>query len=136
MDDHPPEPLSCPFCTFDDFDADFLIQHVNLCHPETELIRRINSQEHEPSSAEDDTKDPPTIVGSDEDVNEALYTPCPHGCGELVLNAEVSTHLDFHAAETLMLDDLGLHSEENVATNHLRYFWLICSCRVLLARSS
>jgi zinc finger-containing ubiquitin peptidase 1 len=127
MDDHRRESLSCPFCSFDDFEADFLIQHVNLCHPETELIRRPSTLEQEPSAFDDSPKDPHVIIDSEESVNKALYTPCPRGCGEVVLRAEVSTHLDFHAAETLALDDLGVHDGENFAVGYLRYFGFFCT---------
>ena len=118
------EPLTCPFCSFEDSDTDFLIQHVNMCHPESDLIGGLASEVHNPAVAADDATENLRMSDPEECLNEPLYIPCPHGCGEPVLTSEVASHLDLHAAEALALDDLGVydHSQGNVAVDDLRYF--------------
>jgi hypothetical protein len=83
---------TCPLCLFSDADADFVAQHIEFCHPETD-----------PTLAEE-SHPLPTAVGHE---SAEKYIECPHGCGETVTTAELSTHLDLHIAEGIALEDGG-----------------------------
>ncbi|KAJ5728002.1 hypothetical protein N7493_004332 [Penicillium malachiteum] len=90
--DHP----SCPFCPFTDSDASFVEQHIEFCHPENGAGVESDSLPHLTNS----TPSPlPTSDSTDQ------YVDCPHGCGEIVTAAELSTHLDLHIAEGIALDE-------------------------------
>lgn len=84
--------ISCPFCSFADFDADFVSQHIHFCHPEGGDSSLPEPESAQTSSPADDTD---------------KYVDCPRGCGEIVNAAELSIHLDLHAAEDMALDDVG-----------------------------
>lgn len=89
---------SCPFCPFSDQDATFVTQHIEYCHPEGGSL---------PSFADDTPSsnniNPSPSPPTEESIEK--YVDCPHGCGETVTIAELSTHLDLHIAEGLALDD-------------------------------
>lgn len=88
----PHETSTCPLCPFSDADTDFVAQHIEFCHPETG-----------PAFAEE-PHPLPTAVGHE---SVEKYIECPHGCGETVTTAELSTHLDLHIAEGIALEDGG-----------------------------
>lgn len=90
-----PAKLQCPFCDFDDYDSDILLQHLHLCHPE------------DPSTAACDVTQDDANPASHQATNE--FVPCPHGCGEAVSRADLPLHLDLHLAESLALHDSGDH---------------------------
>lgn len=97
------EALSCPFCPFSDTDASFLEMHIDHCHPENGDWHR---ESHQPevdawSNARSHSQSPRE---ADEDPTEK-YVDCPHGCGETVTTAELSTHLDLHLAEGIAFED-------------------------------
>lgn len=92
MDDGQAELLSCPFCSFTDSDAYFLTQHVELCHPENGHSPFIADQESSSEAVEGD-------AGARE------YIDCPRGCGEIVLGADLPSHLNLHAAEDIAFED-------------------------------
>ncbi|KAJ6060416.1 hypothetical protein N7444_002270 [Penicillium canescens] len=89
---------SCPFCPFTDQDADFVIQHIEFCHPEFEGAGFLSDS---PPVAS-----PRLSPSVDDDADK--YVGCPHGCGETVASAELSNHLDLHVAECMALDDAGV----------------------------
>lgn len=93
---------SCPFCPFADQDATFVIQHIEYCHPEGGAPPSVTYD----SPAFDKTSPSPSPLPVDEESTEK-YVDCPHGCGETVTTAELSTHLDLHVAEGIALDDCG-----------------------------
>ncbi|GAD95818.1 hypothetical protein CPC735_028710 [Paecilomyces variotii No. 5] len=93
MDDGRAELLSCPFCSFSDSDAYFLTQHVELCHPENGHSPFIAEQQEGSSEA----------VEGEEGARE--YIDCPRGCGEIVLGADLPSHLNLHAAEDIAFED-------------------------------
>ncbi|KAG5287078.1 DUF1671 domain-containing protein [Histoplasma ohiense] len=105
--------LPCPFCDFSDSDPCFLTQHVELCHPENGTSPFIAIEEPW-ASAEDlnqsntDKKDSPVDytgpVANDDDPLSG-YVVCPHGCGEIISTAELSSHLDLHVAEEMAFED-------------------------------
>ncbi len=100
--------LSCPFCDFKDADEYFLVQHVELLHPE-------NGQS--PFIAQDEVAQPYgsslSTIEEDKKVEEgakANETP-PNGassspdyvecsiCSEYIVSVELPTHKDLHVAE-------------------------------------
>lgn len=90
MDDNSP---SCPFCPFTDTDATFVAEHIDFCHPE--------------GGAAPDLSDPiPSSRPFDKD-GTTEYMDCPYECGETITAAELSMHLDLHAAEGIALDEDG-----------------------------
>lgn len=91
---------SCPFCPFTDSDADFVFQHIEFCHPETGGLEYL--QDKTLKIAHQNSASMP-----DDDYGADKYVDCPHGCGEVIANAELSSHLDLHVAEDIALDDLG-----------------------------
>ncbi|KAJ5928001.1 hypothetical protein N7466_006957 [Penicillium verhagenii] len=95
-----PSPLSCPFCPFSDSDLNFVAEHIEYCHPENGTQDSVPHHLLGSSSLPDS---PP----SENEESTAKYVDCPHGCGEIVTTAELSTHLDLHVAETIALDETG-----------------------------
>lgn len=90
---------TCPFCPFSDEDASFVTEHINFCHPErgaTPAPRDSRPLENTHPIA---SPFPVDVAPTDQDVD------CPHGCGETVTTAELSTHLDLHVAEDIALDE-------------------------------
>lgn len=106
---------NCPFCPFSDEDASFVAEHINFCHPEGSAT---------PASGGSyplESTDRPASPFSAE-VSTDLYVDCPHGCGETVTAAELSTHMDLHVAEDMALDENGNDSTTNgpdpIASDH------------------
>ncbi|KAF7128629.1 hypothetical protein CNMCM5793_003417 [Aspergillus hiratsukae] len=102
---------TCPFCPFSDPDDTFVAQHVGYCHPES------GGQTETPSGGNGDEDQPspryqrPQIPG-----NEEVYIECPHGCGEILVSAEIPYHLDMHAAEEMAVDNAPSIYQERVVT--------------------
>lgn len=88
---------SCPFCPFSDSDADFVSQHIDFCHPENGV--------HGPESLPQQITEPTSSLQPIRDDSTEQFVDCPHGCGEIVTAAELSTHLDLHVAEGIALDE-------------------------------
>ena len=99
--------LSCPFCDFKDADEYFLVQHVELLHPE-------NGQS--PFIAQDEITQPygsslRTIEECEKIEEGARKSESPNGasssydyvecpiCSEYIVSAESATHKDLHVAE-------------------------------------
>ncbi|OJJ89501.1 C78 family peptidase [Aspergillus glaucus CBS 516.65] len=105
---------SCPFCPFSDTDAQFVTEHIEFCHPE-------NGTEHgqftmQPQEAASGYQRP--SVWGETEYQADKYVDCPNGCGEVVTNTELSTHLDLHFAEEVAHEDptspqLGALAEES-----------------------
>lgn len=87
---------TCPFCPLSDKDASFVAQHIDFCHPEGMAVT-------DSLASTNPTASP---VPADE-VPADHFVDCPHGCGETVASAELSTHLDLHEAEDIALDGTG-----------------------------
>lgn len=109
--------FSCPFCNFSDQDSYFLLQHVELIHPENGESPFIaaeqdgdegcssssNQKNKEKEAALQDKQTPPSSAPSLE--SPATYIECPYNCGELVASAELTSHTDFHLAEKMAFED-------------------------------
>lgn len=99
MDDH--NTPTCPFCPFADPDASFVAEHIEFCHPENGVASTIKDSHPLESTGRSPSPFPVNEESTDQ------YVDCPHGCGETVTTAELSTHLDLHVAEGIALDESG-----------------------------
>ena len=118
------EPLSCPFCDFTDQDSYFLLQHVELIHPENGESPFIATEQHhnESGSSSDNQKDnegeaapqpeqtTPSFASSVE--LRPTYVECPYHCGELVSSTELTSHTDLHLAENMAFEEEALRPVE------------------------
>jgi sarcosine oxidase delta subunit len=117
--------LSCPFCEFEDYDSEFLSQHVAYCHPEDPDAASMPARTHQDWETTDEYL-PAAQIGDPLnalDTTDDLYIPCPHGCGEEVAKTELQLHLDLHVAESVALDetgDLHLQSVDDYSRNAAR----------------
>ncbi|KAF3406622.1 Zinc finger with UFM1-specific peptidase domain protein [Talaromyces pinophilus] len=99
--------LSCPFCEFEDYDSEFLSQHVAYCHPEDPAASLPTHTHQDWAVAGEDLQAAQTDSLAALDNTDDLYIPCPHGCGEEVAKTELQLHLDLHVAESVALDETG-----------------------------
>lgn len=110
MDHHSVDNATCPFCPFSDPDAQFVSEHIEFCHPENgtsdaglgggftvERQETLGVNQHQPDA----------FWNEETQYQADKYLDCPHGCGEVVTNAELPTHLDLHFAEEVANDDAG-----------------------------
>jgi hypothetical protein len=107
---------TCPFCPFSDPDDTFVAQHVEYYHPEggeqTELPSGENGDEDRPTPRYQQ----PQMPG-----DENVYIKRPHGCGEILLSAEIPYHLDMHAAEEMAVDDApSIYSKRPVTVSKVQ----------------
>ena len=114
--------LSCPFCDFRDSDEYFLLQHVELLHPENGQSPFIAQEEvtqpyssslktiEEGKKLEEgakDSKDLPNGAPSTHD-----YVECSV-CSEFIVSAESATHQDLHVAENIQTMEWAEVSSEH-----------------------
>jgi hypothetical protein len=116
--------LSCPFCDFTDDDTYFLLQHVELTHPENgespfiatghdEDQGRSSSSNQENNGKEVALHHKQTPLSSISSLESpATYIECPYNCGELVASAELTSHTDFHLAENMAFEEETLRPVE------------------------
>ncbi|PGG98922.1 hypothetical protein AJ80_09439 [Polytolypa hystricis UAMH7299] len=119
MDPAHTDVLSCPFCDFSDSDTYFLTQHVELCHPENGFSPFIAAEEESsqthitgPDEPHQSSRgDSPQLPSLSYTPNESAfidgYVECPHGCGEVITNAELQLHLDLHVAEGFAFEEVN-----------------------------
>ena len=120
------ESPSCPFCSFtvdsaSEHDVYFLMQHLELCHPEngaSPFIATNNDRNgrggrgepdhgqtyHSTSLGRDST--PSLATPSDEDYEDDAYVDCPAKCGETVLIADLTSHMELHGAEDFSVEEV------------------------------
>lgn len=99
------QPLSyCPFCSFEDVDADFTLQHINLVHPENEDAPYIGKPRQEP------TRPSPTEPEGSTD-----WIECP--CGDFCMITEIQQHIDLHEAENTDFNDIEIHGADVIAAS-------------------
>ena len=107
METQPVRP-SCPFCAFtaasnSQNDMYFLLQHLELTHPENGESPFIAVEDGSESRPKDrviqssGTSSATAAAYEEEDV----YAQCPVRCGESVILAELPNHMDLHSAEDL-----------------------------------
>lgn len=102
--------LSCPFCDFRDADEYFLVQHVELLHPENGQSPFIAEDEiiQPYSSSLRPIEEGKQLEGGAKDDNSCSngapsspdYVECPI-CSEFIVSAESATHQDLHVAENI-----------------------------------
>ena len=104
-----PGNLLCPFCDFADHDSYFLLQHVELCHPENGVSPFLANDAAVVSDAQLDESNTgcPTDSHPMDHADEA-YMICPRGCGESVTLAELPNHMEMHFAEGVAIDGNGM----------------------------
>jgi len=105
--------LTCPFCDFVDKDSYFLLQHVELIHPENgespfvvkdasiadQGLGRVSPKHDE----EAEWSNGQTLLSAKS--SEGNYLDCPYGCGESILSGELQVHQDLHVAEGMALEE-------------------------------
>ncbi|KAI9881370.1 MAG: hypothetical protein M1830_003377 [Pleopsidium flavum] len=102
------EELLCPLCDFSDYDSYFLLQHVELCHPEngdSPFIAR--DEEESPHAQLDDVDNTGVSTYSPSGHDTEEYIDCPRWCGETVTIAELPSHIELHLAEGMAFDGTG-----------------------------
>ncbi|KAE8399819.1 DUF1671-domain-containing protein [Aspergillus pseudonomiae] len=89
---------TCSFCTFSDPDRNSIVEHIELYHPEIDRRFGVNSGKNAIylSKASSDYRQQ---SASEENGYLGKYTHCPRGCGEILMDTELPTHLDLHFAE-------------------------------------
>lgn len=108
---------NCPFCPFSDSDSQFVYEHIDFCHPEGGIPP---DDGHESQRQDELLHDNQTPTPDDEEDYTEKYVDCPHGCGEIVANSELPSHMDLHLAEEIALDDSGIaqtdprNTDENI----------------------
>ncbi|KAL1958309.1 hypothetical protein VTO42DRAFT_4626 [Malbranchea cinnamomea] len=125
----------CPFCAYRTPDTYVLMHHVEVHHPENG---------HSPFAVTEDGSDDASLAWQYA-IEEALSTPevdsswklelqaedtpaddatnyveCPTGCGEMINVTDLSVHLDFHFAESAVLEETGC---EDLAPQHVIKDW-------------
>lgn len=96
---------TCPFCPFSDADSQFVAQHIEFCHPELGVLPE--DENSRPVDQPNGSSQANQSQTSDEDDSTEKYVDCPHGCGEIIADSELPTHLDLHVAEEIALEDSG-----------------------------
>ena len=105
---------ACPFCPFHvasnaESDTYYLMQHLELCHPENGHSPFIALGDE--SIAENDTGINIRKSSSDEGPSNSedeadIYIECPLQCGETITVNELSNHMELHAAEGIVLEEV------------------------------
>jgi len=98
----PPRSDPCPFCQFCAADDYALIIHVDTAHPE-------------------DGSFIPDHVAVNDAEEEYVYVLCPEpGCEEHILLLELQTHMDFHSAENMGMEQSLIQQQQPVRREHRR----------------
>ena len=97
--------FSCPFCDFVIQDSYFLIQHVELVHPEGGKSPFIAQDGFDQSGNGDSGQSSEGAMHSESTV-DSTYVQCPYDCGEKVLASDLTSHTDFHVAERIAIDEV------------------------------
>ena len=93
--------VDCPFCPFSDHEPYFLMQHVELCHPENgESPFMVKKGAGRQAPGIDDEED--SASTSDASSEDEEYIECE--CGESVVLKEFGTHTELHCDEGMALD--------------------------------
>ena len=111
MDHHNTHTPSCPFCPFSDADGQFVAEHVAFCHPEGAIPFKDEPETQVPDQPSPGSQTPPQH--EDEEGYTENYVDCPHGCGEIVADSDLPSHLDLHLAEEIALEDTGIVQTES-----------------------
>jgi len=104
--------VDCPFCSFADHETYFLMQHVELCHPENGespfMVKEGAGRQ------EEGVNDVESTSTSDVSSEDEEYIECE--CGESVVLKEFESHTELHRDEGMALDE-GEKKVANIATS-------------------
>ena len=89
--------LICPFCNFEDVEAAFLLQHINLLHPESEDAPYIVKNEQEQPHASQ--------------LMEGAHDWIECECGEFCLLSQFQDHFDLHRTEDADIDSIDIPTD-------------------------
>ena len=93
--------VDCPFCPFSDHEPYFLMQHVELCHPENGespfMVKEGTSRQAERVDSDNESRST-----SDDSSDDEEYIECE--CGESVILKEFENHTELHRDEGMALD--------------------------------
>lgn len=104
--------VDCPFCPFSDHETYFLMQHVELCHPESgESPFMVKESAGRQAESFNDVESTSTSDVSSED---EAYIECE--CGESVVLKEFESHTELHRDEGMALDE-GEKKAANMAAS-------------------
>ena len=118
--------LCCPFCDFKDSDEYFLVQHVELLHPENgqspfiaedEIVQPYSSSLatiEEGKQLEERAKDSEFLRNGAPSAHD--YVECSV-CSEFIVSAESATHQDLHVAENIQTMEWAEVSGEHHSAN-------------------
>ncbi|KAB8275114.1 peptidase family C78-domain-containing protein [Aspergillus minisclerotigenes] len=103
MDPARAEVPTCPFCTFPDPDGNSNMDHFEVYHPEIDRRLGVNSGKKaiHLNNLKISSGCRQHLSASEENEHLGKYTHCPRGCGEIVMDAELPTHLELHQAEEI-----------------------------------
>lgn len=90
----------CPFCPYSDSDCRYVVEHVEICHPEFG---------DSPFIVKSEEQTPLPIVEQDEGPGQALDVPSAEEyveceCGEMVMLSEFTSHIALHDMEETTAD--------------------------------
>ena len=111
------ELLECPFCGYKTEDAYSISLHVEQFHIDDSPFR---VREVSPPPPQLPNQHDSALATKDSLIEKAQdeWVQCPQqDCGEEVLLAELSEHLDLHFAETLSSEDDGSVTRSNMASS-------------------
>lgn len=109
---------TCPFCPFSDHDYYFVMQHVELCHPEngeSPFIATQDTVDRRPFPEADSDSASTTDVPSEDDEE---YVQCPRRCGEAVTITELPNHMELHQDEGMAFDEADPHMRDGAVLLH------------------
>jgi hypothetical protein len=94
-----------------------MIQHVEIYHPENGYSPFTATQDPQDPVASslrvEDRHQPSLASPAGDDVNND-YVDCPQDCGESIMVAELSSHLDLHIAERIALKEVGNATDDDL----------------------
>ncbi|KAE8132191.1 DUF1671-domain-containing protein [Aspergillus pseudotamarii] len=100
MDPARAEVPTCPFCTFSDPASNSIVEHIELYHPEIDKRFGVSGKKAiKLNNLKVSSDCRQHLSASEENGHLGKYTDCPRGCGEVVMDTELSTHLDLHLTE-------------------------------------
>lgn len=121
----PQQHLECPFCQFHDESEYVLLLHIEALHTDdSPFVVKDDPANTGLTGSLTDSLRPGSFNQLDyefgsrtEDDEEMMYVLCPEpGCEEPVLLMELQTHLDFHDAEQISMEDVRHARREYVSS--------------------
>ena len=93
--------IACPFCSLEDFDLQYILEHIEYCHPDdTESCPNSNHNSERPALKTDFEEG----LKYHDSGSEIEYVQCE--CGEHVQLSEFTNHLALHLSEEITTDPI------------------------------